>query len=252
MKLPVIKGVIDRRVLVNWRVEAEVLARILPAPFRPQVVGGFGVAGICLIRLREIRPAFLPAIVGIGSENAAHRIAVEWDEDGEVRRGVYVARRDSNSRFNVLVGGRVFPGVHHRATFRTVETAGSVNISVESADGVSTMGVAGEVCDELPEGSVFGSMEEASTFFEAGAVGYSPAREAGRFEGLELRCKAWRARPLHVTRVESSFFSDRERIPEGAAAFDCALLMSGIEHEWHSRGQLCAPCEATAEVGSSD
>ncbi len=56
MRLPVIRGVIDRRILVNYRVDPDVMARIVPSPFRPQIVGGYAIAGICLIRLRRIRP----------------------------------------------------------------------------------------------------------------------------------------------------------------------------------------------------
>ncbi len=77
MKIPKIRGIIDRRILINFRVDAEALSRFLPAPFSPQLVNGYGVAGICLIRLKNIRPAFLPVKGGIQSENGAHRIAVE-------------------------------------------------------------------------------------------------------------------------------------------------------------------------------
>ena len=79
---------------------------------------GRGVAGICLIRLRHIRPRFVPSRFGITSENAAHRIAVVWDGGGE---GVFIPRRDTSSRLNSLAGGRLFPGVHHRSTFAVVE-----------------------------------------------------------------------------------------------------------------------------------
>src|SRR4028118_606607 len=77
-----------RRVLVNCRVVPDALDGILPAPFRPKLVRGHAVAGICLIRLREVRPRGLPALVGVGSENAAHRIAVEWDGEDGVCEGV--------------------------------------------------------------------------------------------------------------------------------------------------------------------
>ncbi len=76
--VPVVQGVIARRLLVNFRVRPEVLAALLPGPFRPKLVHGFGMAGICLIRLEQVRPRGLPAFVGLSSENAAHRIAVEW------------------------------------------------------------------------------------------------------------------------------------------------------------------------------
>ncbi|MFT7536708.1 MAG: hypothetical protein ACI85K_002662 [Hyphomicrobiaceae bacterium] len=38
MRLPAIKGLIARRVLVNYRVDVDVLQRVLPHPFRAQVV----------------------------------------------------------------------------------------------------------------------------------------------------------------------------------------------------------------------
>ena len=79
MRIPTIQGVIDRRILANFRVDSGVLRRLLPPPFRPKLVKGAGVAGICLIRLTHIRPRFMPSFIGITSENAAHRIAVEWE-----------------------------------------------------------------------------------------------------------------------------------------------------------------------------
>ena len=64
MQIAVIRGVIDRRILVNFRADAAVLARLLPAPFRPKLVNGAGMAGVCLIRLKDIRPRFLPPLLG--------------------------------------------------------------------------------------------------------------------------------------------------------------------------------------------
>lgn len=121
MFVPVIHGVIDRRILVNYRVDPAVLAALLPAPFRPKLVRGHGIAGICLIRLIHLRPRGLPASVGVASENAAHRIAVEWDEQGQTREGVFIPRRDTASRLNTWLGGRVVPGFHEHARFHVVE-----------------------------------------------------------------------------------------------------------------------------------
>jgi hypothetical protein len=135
MKIPVIRGVIDRRVLVNYRVDPGVLAPLLPAPFRPKVVRGVGMVGICLTRLREVRPTFFPSWLGISSENAAHRAAVEWEEGGAVREGVYVRRRDTSSWINSLAGGRLFPGLHHHARFTVEERADHYHVALRSDDG---------------------------------------------------------------------------------------------------------------------
>ncbi|MBL4704165.1 MAG: DUF2071 domain-containing protein, partial [Flavobacteriales bacterium] len=76
MIIPKIKGIIDRRILINYQIDKDVLEKYLPKPFKPKLVKGKGIAGICLIRLKEIRPKGLPRQIGIPSENGAHRIAV--------------------------------------------------------------------------------------------------------------------------------------------------------------------------------
>ena len=124
------RGVIERRMLVNYRVDAAVLAALLPAPFRAKLHRGHGMVGICLIRLRGIRPGGVPAALGFSSENAAHRTAVEWDHEGATREGVYVRRRDTSSRLNALVGGRIFPGIHSHARFDVRETADRFEVAL--------------------------------------------------------------------------------------------------------------------------
>lgn len=240
MRIPVIRGLIDRRILVNFRVDPDVLARVLPAPFRPKLVHGKGMAGVCLIRLKNIRPRFLPSFLGISSENAAHRIAVEWEQEGKTKEGVFIPRRDTSSRLNTLAGGRLFPGMHHHAAFQVREHDDCYHIELNSDDKHTRLLVEGRLAPELPAGSVFGSLTEASEFFSRGSLGYSVTREPGKFDGLELHSFAWQVQPLAVEKIESSYFADRALFPARSVQFDCALLMRGIEHEWHGRGMLCA------------
>ena len=115
-------SVIERRLLVNYRVDQEVAASLLPTPLRPQLVNGWAVAGICLIRLGRLGPSWVPGWAGMRTENAAHRIAVEWDGTGGRLSGVYIPRRDTDSVATVLAGGRLFPGEHHRASFDACKT----------------------------------------------------------------------------------------------------------------------------------
>jgi hypothetical protein len=238
--LPTIHGLIDRRILINYRVDSDILAHILPQPFRPKLIAGFGMAGICLIRLRDIRPRHMPAFLGISSENAAHRIAVEWDEDGRIQEGVFIPRRDSSSRLNMLTGGRLFPGLHYHARFAVVEDGDRYKVALESDDSRTRVSIAGRIATALPAESVFASLDAASAFFERGSLGYSVTHEPGIFDGLELHSQIWRVEPLAIERIESSFFDDREQFPANSIHFDCALLMREIPHQWHAHKQLTA------------
>lgn len=238
MRLPVVQGLIERRVLVNYRVQPDVLQAQLPRPFRVQTVGGFGMAGVCLIRLAQERPRFVPSFLGLRSENAAHRVAVERDTPEGPVRGVFVLRRDTSSALNAFVGGRFFPGTHHRARFDVRESEDEIAVALRSEDGHTRIAVRGRRVAQMPRTSVFPDVAAASGFFEQGALGWSPAREPGCFDCLELVSHGWRVEPLAVEHVESSWFEDAARFPAGAVAFDSALLMRDVAHEWRGHGVL--------------
>jgi hypothetical protein len=229
MPLPRIHGVIRRRLLVNFRIDPEVAQRQLPAPFRPKLHVGYAVGGICLIRLENIRPKRFPRLLGLSSENAAHRFAVTWSDEKGEHEGVYIPRRDSGSLLNRIAGGRVFPGEHHRAQFDVIDTGNQVSITMTAED--LALRVDATAARELAADSIFASTEEASRFFEPGSLGYS-ATGTGRLDGVQLRTERWEVHPLRVATVASTYFDDEARFPKGSIAFDCALIMRDIEHEW--------------------
>lgn len=239
MRLPVIQGLIRRRLLVNFRVDAEVMGRFLPSPFQVKAHKGYAIAGICLIRLEEVRPRGLPRMVGVQSENAAHRVAVVWQgADGQQREGVYIPRRDTGSRLNHWAGGRVFPGEHGLAKFVVSDRSGGVDIDMKSCDGAMRVMVEGEEAPGLPVDSCFESLQEASDFFQPGSVGYSVTKNGQRLDGIRLKTYRWEVKALAVKRVESTFFADEKVFPKGSVAFDHALIMRDIAHEWHSEPDL--------------
>lgn len=238
MKVPTITGIIDRRILLNYRIDPEVLAGILPEPFRPVIVKGSAIGGICLIRLKSVRPKTCVPFISIDSENAAHRFAVYFDQNGLQKEGVYIPRRDTSSMLNTLAGGSIFPGEHHHSAFAVRETSTEFEVRMLAADGTS-IEVRGRAGGQFPDDSVFGDLDEASAFFERGCLGYSRTNGQGRFEGLTLKVFDWQVSCLAVEEVRSSFLEDTGIFPEGSVVFDHALLMLGLEHEWHSEEDLC-------------
>jgi len=238
--IDMVHGTIARRILLNYRMESETLARVLPRPFRPKLYRGKAIGGVCMIRFQGLRPRLVPSWLGITSENAAHRIAVEWEQDGETKEGVFIPRRDTSSWFNSTLGGRAFPGIFDRSQFHVDEAGARIRVQIVREDGKEEVLFSGQVTDVMPGTSLFPTIEEAAGFFSLGATGYSATREAGRFHGMELRCLDWTIRPLAVDEARSRFFGDPERFPPGSVELDCALLMRGIAHEWHSRPDLHA------------
>lgn len=242
MRIPALTGLIRRRILLNYRVVPEVVRSVLPSRFEPKLVGGYAIAGICLIRLEQIRPKGFPSFLGISSENSAHRIAVEWEDDqGKRREGVFVPRRDTGSRLNALAGGRLFPGVHHLSKFSVADAAGAITFRLQAKDQEALLvDLEAAESDHFPEESVFGSLSESSSFFEAGCVGYSSRPNSCKLDGLTLEVADWRVSSLAVSHLRSAYYDDQSIFPNGSIEFDHALLMRDIPHRWHSEPMMTA------------
>jgi len=231
MKIPILAGVIDRRILINFTADPKDVEKIIPFPFRPKVYKSKAIVGVCLIRLKNIKPKGFPNLFGIASENGAHRIAVEWDENGETKQGVYIPRRDTNLLLNAIVGGRLFPGKHYLAKFNVQESHNNYQIDLKSSD-KTEISINAQECESFNQDSIFETLQNVSDFFEKGSVGYSP--NGNTFDGMELKSKSWKVRPLEVKSVKSSFFENEEIFPKGSVKFDNAILMTEIAHEWRS------------------
>lgn len=234
MKLNTLAGSIERRVLVNYRVEAEVAQDFLPAPFKPALVNGYAIAGICLIQL-SVRPTWAPETLSFRSLNGAHRFSVELPDGSDA---VYIPRRDSNSMVNTAVGGRLFPGTHHRAVVTMHEIGNQVSAELASRDGQTRVGVTARKTEKFPTTSVFDSLDHVSSFFENGSVGYSDTPRGDRFDGLELRAQNWSVTPLDVEHVHSTFFDKADVFPAGSVELDNALFMHDIHHSWHTQSPI--------------
>jgi hypothetical protein len=135
---------------------------------------------------------------------------------------------------NHLAGGRLFPGEHQRASFHVEDADGQISLEMQSADGHVRVEVAGRTATALPPSSIFGTVSAASAFFEPGSVGYSATASGHRLDGVVLTTHTWSVAPLAIDKVFSSYFADPTRFPAGTIAFDCALIMRNIAHEWQA------------------
>ena len=231
-------GNIDHRILLNYRIDPEVMKKNLPDEFTPKVVNGYAIGGICQVSLSEMRMKGMPSFFGTRSHNAAHRIAVHSSQGD----GVYVTRRDTNSLLNSISGGRVFPGVYSKADF-TVSSAGDIySVRIENKKKELMMSIAAEVASELPEGSVFGSTQEVSDFFLTGNIGWSDGKKGNQFDAIELTTTEWNMEPLKVAERYSAYFSNTAMFPEGSVEFDSAMIMRNLKHSWVYRKNLCQLC----------
>lgn len=147
-----VRAHLRRRLLINYRLDPEYASTLLPQDLRPQLVDGSAVAGVCLVGLERVSPVS-NRFGGIRSENAAHRMAVEWDEHG----------------------------VHRHARFATLDTDERHRVSMRSRD--QRLDVDVQLSDEW-QSSLFDSLQTASDFTCAGRVGWPRGHDQTTLEPL--------------------------------------------------------------------
>jgi uncharacterized protein YqjF (DUF2071 family) len=222
---------IQRRLLISYRIDPERAAELVPRPFRPQVINGHAIGGVCLIRMSALRPAQVPLAAGLTTENLAHRFAVEWDDAHGSHTGVYIPRRDTSSRITATLGSSIFPGVYHLARFSVAESPDLIRISVRSRDRAVSLSVAAQPATAL-DSTLFASLDEATSFFRHGATGFSPSAAGGCLDGVHLNSTNWEARPMTISALTSSTFDNAATFPPGTCALDSAMLMTNISARW--------------------
>ncbi len=204
------------------------------APFAcASAKNGHAIVGVCLIRLENLRPHGVPGPLGLSSENMAHRVAIRYPGSEGIRPGVFVWRRETDQRLVELLGGRLFPGVHHHARFRVSENKNRLSMDVTSDEGKADVRFSARVSDEWRQTPSFGSFDEVSEFFRKGDCGFSCSLRGDELEGLQLKTLKWEMVPMEVESQRCAFYSDSQRFPAGSLDFDCGLLMRGLPHEWH-------------------
>ena len=231
--LPVLTGLIARRVLLNFRADAHVVQSMLPRPLAVETHQGHAIVGVCLIRLEQLRLKGLPKQVGIASENMAHRIAVRYSANGKMNRGVFIWRRETGQKLVQIFGGRLFPGVHHAARFEADESETGIWMNVKSLDSETDVSFSAHYSRVWQPTSAFATLEEASQFFQRGDCGFSRSLTGDSLEGMQLKTLQWTLEPLAVRLNKVAFYFNASRFPLGSVEFDCGLIMRAVPHEWH-------------------
>jgi len=219
-------GRIRRRLLVNQWVDPDEVLNYLPEGVRPRVGSNGGViVGCCMIEIDAARPWPLPSPVGIGIRAAAHRISVEVGPEHQPTPAVWVPVRHTDSRAVVVVGGRLFPGVHEMADVTVGEDRQVLSWSITvGSDPPRDFDIeASARVDRTDHAS-----NEVADIVIGTALGLSPGRRATQVEAVEMIPAHHRFRIVELIDLDSEFMDSFS-----SASPAESLLMNDVDVTWH-------------------
>lgn len=235
IRMPKFRSMVQHRMLINYRVDADVARTLVPEGMRPQLVNGYAVAGICHIVQSRLRPSWLAAPVGMGVEGTAHRISIEWDDETGTHAGVYIFERHTSSPFANLFGGFFAPGVHNRA--RITSAIGGEVMKLDLEAGQFSAHAEVVVADSFSSALFGDDLSVASNFFREGSVGWSPDRR-GTLESVQIDTGAWTVVPGAARTIRSHYY---DALP--TAVLDHVFVLRDVEFHW-SKPAYAAPSAA--------
>ena len=89
--------------------------------------------------------------------------------------------------------------------------------------------------------TLFPTLADASAFFQAGSIGWSPSRDGLSLQGLRLATDCWHVDAGEALEAQSSFF---DALPARSAQLDSVLVMRNVPitlsvpEQFHGRGPV--------------
>lgn len=231
-KHPVPMTTVFRRcLLVNYALAPDALAATLPDGLEPDVWHGRAWLSVVVGDLWRMRPAGVPAALGVSYRQIVYRAVVRCGE----RRGVYFLRSDADSRIT-NVGGNLMSFFHfHRAGVTWTTDGAGPRVRVASADGTADLDLAldGAPATELPPGSAFRDLAEAKDCLVDLYAAYHPRVHQGRVDVVRIRREDWRVTVPPVIEARCAYLDGKGPFPPGSARLDSVFAVRDLPYHWY-------------------
>ena len=218
--------------VLAYALPASVLEPLLPPTLEPDRRGDLGFAAAAFVQTERMRPSRFPRALGLDFFLGGYRLFVRVAGRPSLR-GLYILRSDTDRRFLTLFGN-----LFTSYSYRTVDAGfrlGDGLLQVDVRPGVSVTADLSRMPGPLPDGSPFGSLEEARRF--AGPLPYTfhHEQETGRLLSVRGTRSVWDPQPVAVDVRELEFFTEAVFAAEPILAN--AFYVGDIDYRWE-RGRL--------------
>jgi uncharacterized protein YqjF (DUF2071 family) len=221
-------------VLANFAVRPEVMRRLVPAPLEPDLHAGEAWLSVVIAEMERMRPAFLPAFLGVTYHQAVYRVVVR--HRGE--RGVCFLRSDANHGAMALAGDWLTFFRFHRSDIRVRRAGDLLHVDLSAlpsqhAD-IAATAVVSPGARAMPPASRFATLAEAQGFLVElyAAFGVDPL--SGEVSTVRIERGAWDLRVVECRKARFDFMDGSLPFPAGSARLDSVFYVESIPYRWHT------------------
>jgi hypothetical protein len=230
-----IKAHLASSLLLAYAVPQEVLKPLLAPGLELDTYGGFGFLAIAMVETRDLRPAFLPAALGLNFFLAGYRIFTRYRTPaGRTLRGLRIVRSDTNRRSMRMFGNLLTHYGYELSLCRARRTESTYGVEICSPRGDADLQVEADLATKPgspPPGSPFPDLREARKF--AGPLPFTfdyeeETRSIIRVEGVR---QEWNPHPVSV-KVHRNTFLERETFRTAGPILANAFYLENVPYSW--------------------
>ncbi|MFP4439172.1 MAG: DUF2071 domain-containing protein [Chloroflexaceae bacterium] len=202
--------------LFTYQTPAAVVRHLLPPPLELVTYRGCAFWNIVVCEIQAMRPAPLPALVGIAYRHVAYRLyARVTTSQGTTIEGLYFLRSDCNRPLMTPAGNLVTDFNFHTAPIQLRPAATTTLIRIDSPDAPGYAALRPDVPARLPATSAFDTLDAAAAFLKYRPAGISLARPAvANVVHITRDEAAWQSKLVHVETATWAYLRDQPVTPE--------------------------------------
>jgi uncharacterized protein YqjF (DUF2071 family) len=227
--------------LVNFAMEPETLARVLPPPLEPDIYDGQAFLSVVVADMERMRPAFAPRVLGVTYRQVVYRAVVRCGEE----RGVHFLRSDADNRLMVELGNLLTFFRFHQSRISSARGGGLHHFDLVAhaghhADIHATFDL-GHARRSVPEGSVFRGLDQAQSFLVELYAAFKPDADGRTVNTVRIKRSAWRITMVDAPRARFDFMDGSATFPAGSTRLDSAIYVEDLDYYWHTLERMPAP-----------
>jgi hypothetical protein len=221
--------------VLAYAIPAKVLLPLLAPGLSLDTYGDVGFLAVALVETRNLRPAFMPARLGMSFFLSGYRIFTKYKTTaGRTLRGLQILRSDTN-RFSMQLFGNLLTHYHYEySRCRVQRTEQKYEIEITTRNGRADLHIEVDLSNEaasLPHGSPFVGFREARRF--AGPLPFTfyyekQTHSMVRVEGVRQR---WEPTPVSV-KVHRNTFLEQEKFRSSGAVLANAFYLEDVPYAW--------------------
>ena len=230
-----IKAHLRASLVLAYALPADVLRPLLAPGLILDTYGDVGFLAIALVETRTLRPAFLPAPLGLSFFLSGYRIFARYQTPaGRTLRGLRILRSDTDRRSMQVFGNLLTHYRYEHSRCKVTRSDKSYAIDVRSPTGTADLDVEADLsADALtpPPGSPFPDLREARKFAGPLPFTFDYERRTHSIIRVEGVRQQWNPRPVSVI-IRRNTFMEQEPFRSAAPVLANAFYLEHVPYAW--------------------